>query len=110
MAQFHIQTKDGPAAVDGVEFLAKIGDRTARLFIHTESALEGARLSCQRSGMMLGKLAPVMLARFVSTGDSQYGKETIGAALLVESLIDRCGAAKLWQVMDSAPDLFSGKA
>lgn len=106
MPQFHIATPDGPAPVEGQEFIATIGDRTARLFIHKESALEGARLSCQRSGMMLGKLAPLMLARFVATGDPQAGQETVGAAMLINQLVASHGPAKLWRVMDAAPDLF----
>lgn len=106
MAKFHIVTPEGPQEVEGVPYCTMIGGRKARLFIHTESPIEGARLSCQRSGMMLGKLAPLMLARFVATGDTQNGKETVGAALLINDLIARHGPEKLWRVMDSAPDLF----
>lgn len=106
MAIFHIMGPNGPEAVEGVAYNTTIGGREARLFIHTDCPLEGARLSCQRSGFMLGKLAPHMLARFVATGDMQAGKESVGAALLVNYLIDCHGAEKLWRVMDSAPALF----
>jgi hypothetical protein len=110
MNKFHIQTPDGPQEVEGQAYACRIGNREARLFIHTESALEGARLSCQRSGMLVGKLAPIMLARFVATGDTQNGKETVGAALLVSQLIAKHGAERLWKVMDSAPSLFPNES
>ena len=105
MPSFRINTPEGPIEVEGQAYVTTIGNREARLFIHGADSLEGARLSCQRTGHLVGRLAPHMLARYVATGDSQFGKETVGAALLINSLVDRLGAAKIWQVMDSAPSL-----
>lgn len=106
---FHIAGKSGPEPVQGAPYVAKIGDREARLFIHTECPLEGARLSCARSGMMLGKIAPHLLAYAIGRGDLHMTpgakRDELGAALLLQSLEARCGAARLWQVMDKAPDI-----
>lgn len=104
---FHIHTEDGPVLVAGEAFDIKIGERVARLFIHEESALEGPRLSCARSGLMLGRIAPFLLASVISGRvDSQaQGLNWIGARLLVESLVARHGPDKLWRVMDAAPSL-----
>jgi hypothetical protein len=107
MAVFHIQGATGPEPVTGAPYVAMIGDREARLFIHTECPLEGARLSCARSGLKLGNIAPLLLARTISREvpafDSDSARDEFGAALLLDSLIAKHGAARLWLVMDRAP-------
>lgn len=110
MSRFHIATPQGPAPVDGLPYMATIGGRRVLLFIHTESELEGPRLSCARSGLKLGNIAPHMLARFVSTGHSDGPLSNpkvarLGAALLLRSTIDRVGAEKVLRVLDAAPAL-----
>lgn len=104
---FHIQGATGPEPVTGAPYVAMIGDREARLFIHTECQLEGARLSCARSGLKLGNIAPLLLARTISreapTFRSDVEMNEYGAGLLLESLIAKHGADRLWLVMDRAP-------
>lgn len=106
---FHIIGATGPESTQGVAFDVEIGGRIARLFIHTESQIEGARLSCQRSGLMLGKIAPLLLvrimAREIAASTPERDLERIGARLLVDSLIAKHGADRLWLVMDRAPDI-----
>ena len=105
--QFFIAGATGAEPVEGAPFVAMIGDREARLFIHTESALEGARLSCARSGLKLGNIAPLLLAYVIggrgALPDSESARHEFGAALLLDSLISKHGAARLWLVMDRAP-------
>lgn len=98
---------NGPEQTEGFAFDIEIGGRLARLFIHEECPIEGARLSCARSGLMLGKIAPLMLARLVSREISAnappHEMNRIGARLLVDSLVAKHGADRLWLVMDRAP-------
>lgn len=110
MAQFYIAAAQGPQPVEGEEYLTEIGGRAARLFIHENCPLEGPRLSDIRTGHSLGNIAPHLLARYVSTGhiegeDNKAGRNRLGAALLLRSLIERFGAARIWQVIDAAPSL-----
>ncbi len=106
---FHIASPKGAEPVQGEAWITTIGGREARLFIHTDCPLEGARLSCQRSGMLLGKIAPHLLAYAVGRGDLHMTpsaeRDALGAALLVRYLVDAHGPEKLWRVMDAAPSL-----
>lgn len=104
---FHIAGLNGPEPAQGAPYVATIGGRQARLFIHTECPIEGARLSCQRSGLTLGKIAPLLLVRIVTreldASTPAQELERIGAGLLVDSLVAKHGPDRLWQVMDRAP-------
>lgn len=106
---FHIAGPNGAQETQGAPWETNIGGRPARFFIHTECPLEGARLSCARSGMLLGKIAPHLLAYAIGRGDLHLTpsakRDELGAALLVQSLVAKHGPDRLWQVMDRAPDI-----
>lgn len=110
MPVFHIATKEGPAPVEGLPYVAKINGRAVPLFIHTECPLEGPRVSCQRSGLKVGNIAPHLLARYVGTGHSDGPLDCpkvqrLGAALLMQSLLWRHDPDKFLSVLDAAPAL-----
>jgi hypothetical protein len=109
MAAFHIVGSDGVRIVQGDLWTTTIGGRKAEFFIHTNCPLEGARLSCARSGMLVGKIAPHLLAYAVSVGDLHQTpsakRDALGAALLIRHLVAVHGTEKLWSVMDAAPSI-----
>lgn len=106
---FHIAGPNGAQPTQGTLWETTIGGRPARFFIHEECPLEGARLSCIRSGMLVGKIAPHLLAYAIGRGDLHMTpsaeRDALGAALLIRSLVDRVGVERLWSVMDKAPSL-----
>ena len=80
--------------VSGRIMILPLGNRKLRAFVHGET------LSHYASGRRICDLRPYMILRFRSYGR----RDKRGDALMaLQDLENKIGAAKAWQVIDSAP-------